>query len=114
MVHFLADTEGIQREGVIAVAVVTASLEYMMAHFLLCTKSWARYGSIWCMIRQGRRLRSWKNYQRWWYQDGIDLEFTRLASGVVEATLEEEAEERGGVGNGDRGSKLMWMGGSSK
>ena len=56
------------------------------------------------MLKKGREDRSWTEYRWWWEQEGIDLEGTRVASGVAEAELEEgDAEDRGGVGCGEGG-----------
>ena len=51
------------------------------------------------MLKKGREDISWTEYRWWWEQEGIDLEGTRVASGVAEAALEEgKVEERGEVG----------------
>ena len=101
MVHFLADLDGIQCEEEIALAMVTASLDDIMKHFLPCRKSWVRHGRTWCMLKQGREQISRTYHQRWQEQEIIDLEGTRAASGVSEVALEEgEVEDRGWVGWG--------------
>ena len=70
----LAETEWKNYKEEIALAMETASLEVMMANFFSNRKSWAQDRRMWCMLRQGREVRSQKDYRRWWYQEGIGLE----------------------------------------
>ena len=94
MVHCITEPKGNQSEEEIAVAMVTAVLEEMMTHFLLHRTYWVRYGRTWCMLRKGREESSRTDYRRWWDKEVINLEGATSTSGVVEAALEEEVEER--------------------
>ena len=91
MVHCLAESEGIQHEEEIAVAMMTSGLEEMIMHFLPCRKYWARDGRTLCMLRQGREETSRTDYRPWWEQEVIDLEGGVGSGG-------------GGIGGGDRGA----------
>ena len=45
-----------------AAAVATAGLEELLVHFLLYQRTWNRYQRTWKMVRQGREVRSCKDY----------------------------------------------------
>ena len=68
------------------------------------------------MICKGGGVRSWEDYQKWWQQEGTDLEGDGGSGGggvaeEAESNMDEQGE--GGGGNGYRGGTLTWMGKNS-